>query len=306
MHRLLARSSALLAAAMIAVLARSAAATPGTVPYPGQTSVPPDGQVTFVQPQASSAASSVGRAYLTVVNSSDESALVAFDGSMLTISAPTGWSVYFVAGCNGAPGNPATCAKQPCSVECDVQPEAGVVGFTLLPTAPPPAVPSTGGPPPQLVDYRAGWNLIGVTQAGAGLPTPVPLERLTPDGTEYEAISPTDALPGVGYWAYFPRDERGESVYVSPCQRIMSDPSNPSVQRCVPAFPPITVPAGHWVMISNPYGQAVAVAGADVVYVYSTATGEYQQTSVLSPGEGAFAYSASGGQLTFVAPLAQP
>lgn len=68
---------------------------------------------------------------------------------------------------------------------------------------------------------------------------------------------------------------------------------------CQPAFPPIPLPAGQWVMIGDPYTVPIAFSGADAVYVYDTTTGEYQQVTALFGGQGAFAYSASGGQLVF-------
>lgn len=43
----------------------------------------------------------------------------------------------------------------------------------------------------------------------------------------------------------------------------------------------------------------VAVSGADAVYVYDTVAGQYQQTTRLYPGQGAFAYSATGSVITF-------
>ena len=42
----------------------------------------------------------------------------------------------------------------------------------------------------------------------------------------------------------------------------------------------------------------VIVSGADVVYVYDQVAG-YAPTTVLQPGQGAWAYSAAGGTLTF-------
>jgi hypothetical protein len=147
----------------------------------------------------------------------------------------------------------------------------------------------TGGPPPQRILYPAGWNLLAVTQRGSGIPINVPLYTLAPGGTAYEAVSPTDTQPGVGYWAYFATDNRLLLVPVAFCE------------ACASAFPSIPLPAGQWVMIGNPYTApiTITVSGADAVYVYDPATGAYQQTIQLQPGQGAFAYSAGGGVLTF-------
>ncbi|HLZ69252.1 MAG TPA: hypothetical protein VKV26_05005 [Dehalococcoidia bacterium] len=145
----------------------------------------------------------------------------------------------------------------------------------------------TGGPPPLLIPYSAGWNLISVTQAGAGIPENVQLYTLAPGGMTYAAVSPTDTKPGVGYWAYFPTDNHVLLIPQTLCQ------------SCGAPLSPITLPAGQWVMTGDPITAPVTLTGADAVYVYGASTGQYQQSTRLYPGQGAFAYSAAGSKLTF-------
>lgn len=151
----------------------------------------------------------------------------------------------------------------------------------------PPATP-TGGPPLAPRFFEVGWNLIGVTGDGAAIPTVTPLYTLTPDGAGYRAVRPVDSQRGVGYWAYFP----------APVGMLAAP--NPLCDSC-PALPSIPLPAGQWVMIGDPYTSPtyITVHGADVVYTYDTLTEQYQQTTQLTAGQGAFAYSTHGGQLTF-------
>lgn len=272
-----------------------------TLPYPGQTALVPFGRVTFVQPSAAGLAPPAAPLHLTVVSTSDQTTTVAFNGMQLTVNAPAGWSVRFVTGCSGASGNPAHCPRQACGQECVAQPERGIVGFTTLPAAPPQAG-STGGPPPLFHPYVAGWNLVGISEEEGPPPTSASLYRLLPDGSGYEAIAPADALPGVGYWAYFAHDTHGIVPPHGPCERLMPSPSDPGLEICVPAFPPIPLPAGQWMMVGNPYTSPVAVLGADAVEVYDPTSGDYYATTVLTPGEGAFAYSTGGGELSFGLP----
>jgi hypothetical protein len=145
----------------------------------------------------------------------------------------------------------------------------------------------TGGPPPLLVAYPAGWNLLSVTQAGSGIPANIQLYTLTPDGTAYSSVSPSDTRPGVGYWAYFPTDNHVLLVPQTVCL------------QCGAPFAPITLPADQWVMVGDPVTLPVTVSGADALYVYDPAAAQYRQTTRLNPGEGAFVFSATGGTLTY-------
>jgi len=150
-----------------------------------------------------------------------------------------------------------------------------------------PLQPNPAGQPPLPQLYSAGWNLVAVTQRGDRPPSSA-LYTLALGGAEYQVVA-GETRPGVGYWAYFPTDNRSFIVPVGFCE------------QCPAAVQPIPLPAGQWVMIGNPYTAPVpiTVRGADIVDVYDPTTGMYQQTTQLVPGQGAFAYSSAGGVLTF-------
>jgi hypothetical protein len=110
-----------------------------------------------------------------------------------------------------------------------------------------PVVPCLGG---GTIPYPAGWNLVagptGTVVTGAN----GPLYTWRAGDTSYEVLpagSPLQA--GVGYWVNF------------------AGPNSISFAR-VPQQQPVTisVPAGSFVMIGNPYPTTATVRGADVVY----------------------------------------
>lgn len=82
-----------------------------------------------------------------------------------------------------------------------------------------------------------------------------------------------------GYWAYYGASG-GEMIPLSGPQTLT-----------------VNLPALQWVMIGNPGNSPATVTGADVVYTYS-ASGGYQQTTSLLPGQGAWVISISGGTAT--------
>jgi hypothetical protein len=106
-----------------------------------------------------------------------------------------------------------------------------------------------------------------------------PLYTLQAGDTTYEVVPNSTPLhPGVGCWAHFSHD--------TPV--IIVDLVNPQPMA-------ITLPAGQFILIGNPFGRVSTIAGADVVYTYDPTSGQYQQTSTLQRGQGAWAYSADGG-----------
>jgi PKD domain len=132
---------------------------------------------------------------------------------------------------------------------------------------------SSGGGP--TVTYGGGWNLIGVPD-GTVLP---PTDGLyTYRNGSYQSASSTSA--GTGYWASFPNPTN--SI-------ILPDYVGNSKQ--------VTLPAGQWTQIGNPYSVPANVTGADIFYGYDPENG-YRAVTQLSEGLGAWAYSASGGTAT--------
>lgn len=149
-------------------------------------------------------------------------------------------------------------------------------------------VPCRGG---GLVRYAAGWHLIAGNAGDDVFFADGPLYTLQSGDTTYEAVPAqsadgvtwTSLEAGVGFWVYF---DRLASIYFVNLR--LGSPSQPLS---------ITLPAGQFVMIGNPYGNTAIVAGADVVYTYDLVEG-YQETSTLRPNQGAFAFSAAGGTVS--------
>lgn len=174
------------------------------------------------------------------------------------------------------------------------------------------------GVAPLQVGYRAGWNLVagpaGTEFSGAAtplyflpfppcraIPTP-PTSTATPQpvpspvvGQPYPALpascdtgyqtAPADHVltveeAGQGFWAYFPRTTTVVIPYLEAEHGFW------------------IMPGGRWVMIGNPNYRPVRVDGPDVVLVYDTGGGRYQQTTVLQPGQGAWAYASASVNLT--------
>lgn len=127
------------------------------------------------------------------------------------------------------------------------------------------------------VQFAAGWNLVGgptgsLMVGARALDTPAQAS-----GGSVVLPVTTPLRDAIGYWAYFP---------VSTTLRLA-------------AAPPITarqqLPAGRYTLIGNPLPIAVVVSGADAVYTYDASAGQYRATLTLQPGQGAWAFSASGG-----------
>lgn len=139
------------------------------------------------------------------------------------------------------------------------------------------------------VAYAAGWNLV------AGPPGTVlnsvgvrgPLYSLGPGDVNYRALSPDIYLePGSGYWVYF-----GAAATVD----LAEQPTTLTVVR---------LPAGQYVLVGHPYITAASTSGADVVYEFEPGSG-YRATSVLQPGQGAWAYSSNGATMV-IRPITTP
>ena len=129
--------------------------------------------------------------------------------------------------------------------------------------------------------YGAGWNLVAGFHDRVLSGNLSPIYRYRPDDGSYIAEPPNTPLEtGVGYWAYFPAPQTGPTIVDSP--RSLTLP----------------LPAGEYVLIGNPIPALVAARGADALYVYDPDTDGYTNAVTLHPGQGAWAYSATGGVLT--------
>lgn len=149
----------------------------------------------------------------------------------------------------------------------------------------PPVVACTGG---GAIPYPAGWNLVAGYDGVYVFRADGPLYTLQAGDSDYEAVPSesgegltwTPLKSGVGYWAYFSQPE--------------AVPFPPGPHRLTFS---VTVPAGQFVMVGNPFPTGATVTGADVVYSYDPDQG-YKQTTFISTGHGAWVYSAGGGTIT--------
>lgn len=148
------------------------------------------------------------------------------------------------------------------------------------------------------VQLAARWNLIP-----GGLAKPIntnigPMYTYQAGDSRYETVTPTPDTPDTnGYWVLFDKPTTvgfGDLIYYGQCGPSVMLPVSPVT---------LDLPAGQWVMIGNPF-TAATVTGADVVMTYDPVNG-YQETNTLGLGQGAWAYSASGGAVTLT-PATQP
>jgi hypothetical protein len=130
----------------------------------------------------------------------------------------------------------------------------------------------------QALGMPSGWNLIADPN---GMVTTGPVYTYQIGDAGYETIpAGTPLVPGLGYW-------------------VMA-----TTQSAVPlgagaSTATILAPAGQMVMVGDPSGILPAVVtGADLLLTYNPMSGYHQVTDgILSPGQGAFALSAAGGQI---------
>jgi plastocyanin len=145
---------------------------------------------------------------------------------------------------------------------------------------PAPAPGANQGPAGRSVTFRAGYNMIGVPSG-----TTVNADSVLSFDTaanSYTQLGSGDSLNGGrGYWAYFSTDT------------TITLPAGSDSAVTVPAS------AGTWQMIGNPSGTTPAlVTGADSVFAFDAAGGQYMAVTTLQPGQGAWALSRSGGSIT--------
>ncbi len=127
------------------------------------------------------------------------------------------------------------------------------------------------------ITYPAGWNLIGVPN-GSTIPGPLgPFYTFQAGDTAYQAVQ--NLQQGLGYWAFF------------------ATPTTASLPFTGPRTVTMLIPARQYVMVGNPGSAAAILSGADVAYVYDSATG-YRQTDQIPPGQGAWVFSSTGSRLT--------
>lgn len=129
------------------------------------------------------------------------------------------------------------------------------------------------------VSYAAGWNLVAGSAGAILAQDDGPLYSLRSGDTDYEVLaSGTPLIAGTGYWAFF------------------DTPTSETLPAGNPQPAVLQLPAGQFVMIGNPGTVPTTVSGADAVFTYDPVKG-YQSTTMLQPGQGAWAFSAAGAQI---------
>jgi subtilisin family serine protease len=155
--------------------------------------------------------------------------------------------------------------------------------ISIVPTgAPQPIASTTSTAAPAAVVYRRGWNLVGVPAGTQFVGIQGPLYTLQAGDVNYAVVSAGGPIQaGSGYWVNFTADSTV----------TLGQDSAQEIQ--------VQAPPGKYVMVGNPSAsRAVSVTGADVVYSYDTVRAKYVAVTTLEPGQGAWAFSFSGGFIT--------
>ncbi|MHB8575199.1 MAG: PKD domain-containing protein [Dehalococcoidia bacterium] len=131
--------------------------------------------------------------------------------------------------------------------------------------------------------YGPGWNMVGGPSGTTFASSNGPIYTYQAGDTAYRSIPNTTPVQGgLGYWAFF-------TVSTTVALNGTGGPTLPYTG---------TLPPNQYVMVANPSNsQSVTVTGADVLYVYDTVNG-YTATTTLKPGQGGWAFSASGGPIS--------
>ena len=164
-------------------------------------------------------------------------------------------------------------------------PRVLVPGPTPIPFPSPPAT----GQPFDVLCYAPGWHLV---TSPYGFSYPAPILVWDPGSGQYEQFpaatqfGPAGGSNGQGVWAYF----------TLPLTIV----DMPGIANTAPPVP-VTLQAGQWQLIGDPYGlyDAEVCPSAAFVFTYDNPTGAYSQSTILDTGRGAWAYSPTGGTITF-------
>ena len=133
------------------------------------------------------------------------------------------------------------------------------------------------------VTYSSGWNLVAGPRGTVLTGAAGSLFTYQANDTSYESFPATTPLqPLLGYWAFFPA---AATLTLSPA---LPQTTTTSL---------LSLPPNHYVMIGNPFTVPITLSGADQILVYNAAQGQYVATATLQPGQGAWAFSQSGGTL---------
>jgi hypothetical protein len=133
------------------------------------------------------------------------------------------------------------------------------------------------------VSGGSGLNLVSGPNGAVITGNEGPLYTYQQGNTAYQVVSQGSELrAGQGYWAYF------------------VGPSAQNLPMVSPQTITVMLPPGQWIQIGNAGDTPATVSGADIVYVYNPSSSSYDQTTQLAAGQGAWAISMNGGQVTVV------
>jgi hypothetical protein len=137
------------------------------------------------------------------------------------------------------------------------------------------------------VKYPAGWNIVSAPSGTTVDGTSGPMYGLPAGSASYVTLPPGSNLTsGQGYWAYFPSDT--------------TDLVPEAVAGAVTMT--ISLPAKTWFLIGNPGSVTANVQGVDGLETWNPFIEEWNSASTLRPGQGAFAISYGGGDVTITVP----
>jgi hypothetical protein len=139
-------------------------------------------------------------------------------------------------------------------------------------------VPTTGALNGASVSMAQGWSVVGGPTNTVITGNIGPLYTYQAADFAYQIVPSGSALiAGEGYWAYFG----------APITDVL--PLAPGQAASM------QIPASHWVMIGDPGSGAATVSGVDFMVIFNPAANQYQQTTTVEPGQGAWAWSWNGG-----------
>ena len=195
------------------------------------------------------------------------------------------YTIAAAAGPTPAPGATLTPTPTPSLTPTATPITVATVISTVSPVQTPVPTQTPAPATPQFT-VSAGFNLVA-GPAGTVLGSAIGpfLYTLKSGDSAYEMLPTNTSLqPGQGYWALFD------------AKTTIALPLTTGVVESTM----IQMPAGHWIMVGNPFDIPVTVVGADFVDTYDPAHGytQQQQAVRLNPGQGAMVFSFNGGVLT--------
>lgn len=131
------------------------------------------------------------------------------------------------------------------------------------------------------VTYPAGWNLVSAPVGATFKQAQGSIYTFQIGDARYQVQSTSVGASGSwGYWAYFP------TATTVTLGGISQDAGS------------VVAPAGGWIMIGSPSAiHQVVVSGADTVLTYDPVSAQYSATTILQPGQGAWAIRSTQGTI---------